>query len=376
MKSKTPFIILGLVVLAAAAFALSRPTAGDPYETFTLALDRLAGPGQWSAQSHASGGDGLTVTGLSVTLPPATDGGRPEALTIESVLIKNGPSKSWLEKILAAGNWQNQPAAALAENVKLAGLRLQAGRAEGECEVRVEELTGAGVNLAAAAQGAPAGPAGFLKALRIGSLGYKNLQFTLKAGEAEAVSTVVALTAEELAFDGETAPELAVFDPSGLLTALGGLSAKSLKAEGLGLNFIGRAEESKVTSNLSIASVEHKDFRALKSIGSLRLNNLKGSLTGPQDHVVTWALADLSLTGLDAGAYMAQLLPGLAALKTNPDDTDAAEKLLAGSQNLAGFFVSPISLDDATLAGLEFSLGDLASIKLAESRATGPYRAG
>jgi len=92
------------------------------------------------------------------------------------------------------------------------------------------------------------------------------------------------------------------------------------------------------------------------AMGSFKLADLKGRLTNDDDQTFTLDLAELRLNGLEAGDYLF--------------------KVLAGQPTLAGFFISPVSLEEAALTGLALELPGLGSLKLAELKATGPHRAG
>ena len=377
MKSKTPLIILALVLLAAAAPVPPLLAPGGLDQAFTLALDRLAGPGRWSARRLEAQSDLLTVEGLSINLPPslseAASGVSPSVLTIERLSLKSGLTKRQAKKILTAGHWKNQPETLLAENLRLVGLRHQATRPEGRYEAQAVEMTADQARLGPGGPNATAGPAGFLKALRLGAFGYKELRITLKGREAEAASSVQTLTAKGLEFGGPLDPELVKLDLSGLLISLAGLSAENLKAEGLALSFTGQAQELPITVSLTLDSLEETDLRALKAVGSLQMRGLKGELSGRggMDNLkATLALDALRLSGLEISDYPRQALTAAAASKKRL--RGEAEKTL----NLAGFFASPLSLAEASLSGLEFDLTGLVRLKLAESRITGPFKTG
>ncbi|MDR2935706.1 MAG: hypothetical protein LBV70_07560, partial [Candidatus Adiutrix sp.] len=95
MKPKTAlFIILALAALAVANYTASRLlTDAAPYESFAMIMDRLSGPGQWSAQSHEESSQGLMVKDLtfpasSSLIVQAEGEGRDGQVSLASVFIK------------------------------------------------------------------------------------------------------------------------------------------------------------------------------------------------------------------------------------------------------------------------------------------------
>jgi hypothetical protein len=374
MKSKAIFIIPALVVLAAVAYLASQPKGPDPYETFTLVMDRLSGPDQWSDQGHEHLRDGLTVRGLALIMTPE---GRPEgppiAVAADSVFIKKPASKSQAEKILSLADWRDQPGLSLAEAVRFRGLSIRETSHAGEVDIAIKEMNLDGVKLAQASKDAPAGADGFLKALRLDSLSYKNFRLDLKGPEGEASADMESASFEDLSLGGDIPPELAALEADALFRHLAALSVKSLKARELKLDFSGLTRESPLKAALSLASLEGKDIKALKAASALTLDDFKSGWTDDQGHDYTLDLAGASVRGLDAADYLGRFLAGLVLAKDNPD---RAEALLNSHFTMADFFVSPISLEEASLTGLNFDLAGLASLKLDEFKSEGAYQAG
>jgi hypothetical protein len=314
MKPKTNLIILALVALIIAAFAFFRTSADfASYESFSLVMDRLSGPGQWSAQSHEESADGLTVKGL--TFPASSslvfrteEEGRAGQATLDSILIKKIPGRKRMEKFLALADWKNQPETSFAKAVRLEGFHWRETRPEG-AEIKIEELNLEGLKLARTTPDDPAGEAGFWKALRLTALEGKG--FRLTAPEPEA--------------------------------------------------------------GLSLAALKATDLRALTAAGALTLTDFQGRLTSGQGREFSLNLAGVNLSGLDLADYLNKFLAGLAEVRDNPE---GAEALIAGQFTLADLFVCPISLTEAALTGLEMDLAGLASVKAAEIKTVGPYRAG
>jgi hypothetical protein len=338
-------------------------------------MDHTYGPGQWSAQGYEESSGGLTVKSLKVTLPPGRTEGQPGDLNIDSIFIKKLLPKNRLEEILPLADWRNQPGTALAEAVQLKGLSGRENRPEGDIEIKIEEMDLAGLKLAQSAAGAPAGADGFLKALRLDSLSYKNFHLAVKSQDAEATAAVDSAAFGGLSFGGDAPalPELAGLETYAFLKYMAALSLKSLKATGLKIDFQGRAPEAPLQGHLSLASLEETDLQPFKSVGAFKLTGLQSSLTDGQGQNYSLNLAGFSLKGLDITDYLGKIMAGLAAVRDNPE---RADDLITGQFTLADLFVSPVSLEETALTGLELDLAGLASVKLAEMKATGPYRTG
>jgi hypothetical protein len=378
MKKKTKLIIAALAalaVLASLAYVFLRPAETDPYESFSRAMDHWVGPGQWSALSHEGSSGNLTVNGLNVKLPPGQGAARPGDLAVDAVHIKKLPRK--LAEILA--DWQNRPGTALAEDLRLEGFSLSQPESlilspkearAGDVEWRLEELNLRKAKLAPAPE-VKAAEGDFLKALRLGSLDYKNLLLTVTGQEARARTVVESAAFETLSFSGDLPPGLA--GPLYAVLPLANMKAKNFKATGLRTDFLGQAPEAPGQVGLSLADLEGVDLAAFKA-GALKLADFQIRLIDGEGGEYSLNLAGASLKGLDAADYAGKLMAGLA--NHNQDNQDEALERLAGQFTLADFFVSPISLTEAALTGLDMDLAGLATLKLAESKASGPYRVG
>jgi len=330
-----------IVEKAPAAQAQPAPGASSgqdtPYGAFSLVMDRLSGPGQWSARSHdESFWSGLTVKGLtfpaSSSLISRTEKAGPGGqATVDTVQIKKLLPRNQLAKLLDMTDWQGQPETDLVSGLSLQGFHWREARPEG-AEIKIEELNLEGLKLAKAAPDAPAGEAGFWKALRLASLGHKNFRLSVKEPKAE--TSVNSTAFEGLSFDSylpEKSGSGVRPSPWGALNA-----AKSIKAEGLALEFQSRG--------------------------------------GPEDpDKINLSLAGLSVSGLDMVDYLVRPLAGLASAR---DRQEATEAILNGQSTLANFFVSPISLEEAALTGLKIDLAGRALVKADEIKTVGPYRAG
>ncbi len=392
MKSKTPLILLTLIILAALAFFIvPKFLSGTPYETFSLALNHFAGQGRWTAQSHEfnSINNELIVTGLDLTLPILSTEAvtkseiktQPEAETenkplnrtvkIASIIIRKSLPKNNLEKLLTEGLWSGQTDLSLAKSIKITGLTYNDPSPGASYDLNFDQINLEEATLTPTASGGSKEATSLLKSLHLAKLGYKNFKISAKKGKAEFESIQSTSEIEGLSFNSDVPAEIVALDSSGIAELLASQQAKITISTGFSFKFTN--PEEKISGALTLASAAIKNFQALHSIGALTLKDLKFNLTNKETPSVSGALADLSLTGLDISDYLKKILPLLATVGLDPK---LVPELWSGLHTLASFFTTPFSLDELALTGLEFEADKIFTLKLAEARATGPYRVG
>ncbi len=393
MKFKSPLIIAALAVLAILAAACSQPPV-DHYPTFSLAMDQLVGAGNWTAASHTAGKDDLlTVTGVTVKMPakkapetaPAEAGedgqtaeapkaavSKDHALEIATVELHKPLDKKALDALIATANWQNQKETKLFDKLVLKGLRHHLAADPKAYDLGIEEVTLDAAALAAAGADAPAGQAGFLKALRLGGLAYKNFKMTSQTEGEDALVTVASATVAGVAFDGQPLPGLELIDPTGMAGVMGAMSAKSASIKDVAMKIGSSAE--KVNFSMSMASAEEKDIKAMGAIGALDMSGFKMDIAKEGTGLpATITLDKLSMHGFDMSGYFQKMMPAIAAASLDPE---SADRVLSQLYTLADIFVAPMSLDDLAMSGLEFNLGEMMTLKMAEAKVAGPYKTG
>ncbi|MDL2226862.1 hypothetical protein LJB86_04325, partial [Deltaproteobacteria bacterium OttesenSCG-928-M10] len=394
-SSKTPVIILAVAVIIIAAVIFGKTSGSkEAYETFSLAMNKMAGEGNWSAKSHETAmTDGtLTVSGLNVKLPaveapapaaaegeeaapPVTVSG-PSDLNIATVIIKKGLDKKELEAILADPDWRDKKETRLADSIILKGIEQKnPGIVSPATEkpipsvMTMQEAALENVTLAAAGADNPEGKAGFLKALRLGALSYKNIVSTATA-DGTTVELKAGLTKiEGLAFDGEPLTGLEALDPSGLISIAGAISAKSAVMDDASFTFVDADE--KAQGAMGWKKLEEKDVAGFGKIGRLAFSGLYFNLTSQDDFPpISLALDNMTMNGFDMSGYIQKFLPAISAAVTDPE---TASMMLGNVQTLADIFVTPFSLEDVSMGGLEVKIGEAVAVRLAEGRASGPY---
>lgn len=388
MKSRNPIIIAALMVaMIAVAACSSGPSAKEAYEIFTLAMNKMAGEGNWTAKEHSMKSGVLVVDGVTVKLPPlgfkidekgeTTKSTEPQNLEIAAVELKNPLNKAALEKVLATENWRDQKETKLADNLTFKGLSVKGlPMGLGSSDMFVDEVALASVALGAAGADAPAGKAGFLKALRLGSLSYTNFKFKSVVeipGEAKAESdSVIGLvTIEGVNFDGEPLAGMEALDPSGFFTAMTAMSAKSAMIKDMAMTI---NDDKKVKGTFTIAKIEEKNIKPLGAVGSLVMDGFKFDMTGLEKNLnISMGLEKMAMNGFDMSGYVRKVMPFVVASVKDPE---AASEAMMNTYTLGDMFVSPFSLNDASMSGFEFKIGDLFGIKMAEAKLTGPYKIG
>lgn len=404
MKFKASLAILSaMLMIVALALVGCGTSSKDAYESFSLVMDKLAGPGQWSAAGHEDQlKDGtLIVKGVSLKLPPlemppilqefeddaeeGEDGAPKAAATVErtvniaAVEVKNLAPKNTIAAIAALEHWRGQKETKLAASVVLKGVTYQVPMGSDLFEISIGEIKTANPVLGASDASFPEGLPGFVKACRADSLGYKNFKMTGLSSEAKMDAVLAEMLAEKVAFEGEPFSAFDVIDPSGMTGIMMGMSYKSAVAKNFSMEM--EALDKTFKASMSADSLEQKDTKGL-AIGHLKFSGLKFEMGGQMDEEeedikaffpVSLSLGDFTLNGLDMNAYFQKLGPVIVASVNAPD---SVADVLGQMQTLGDFFVSPISLKDISMSGFSLQLGEALSIKLAETSASGPYVAG
>jgi len=381
MKFKKPLAALAAALFAAAFIVSCGSAPKEGYDTFSLIMDRLAGAGNWSAKSHDESSGTLTVSGLTVKLPapaaPAAEGeeAQPAAagreLEVATVEIKKLLDKKSVEGILASGSWKDRKETKLADSVTLKGVAHKMPFGDTTSTVDLEELNLGGLVLAAAGADGPEGLPGYLRALRLASLNYKNFKVQSQAPEVTVEALVASVKAEGVSFEGEPLPGMDAIDPSGMFGAMTTMALKSAEMKDMTFNF--KDTEGANLGSMTLAEVREKDVKGMGAIGEMVMKGFKFDLTDEKKRQTMVTLEEITMSGFDMSRYMQKMAPFMAASAIDPDN---AAELLGELQTIGDFFVSPFSVNDMALRGLEMKLADYITIKMAEAKVTGPYRAG
>lgn len=397
MKFRTKLTLAALALIVAAA--CSQAPSVDHYPTFAQAMDQLVGPGKWSAKSHVNGKEELlTVSGVTINLPglaipaPEPDGlpqltgsdgtaetgpnAKPaliqdQTVEIATVEIKKPLDKKTLETLIATADWRNQKETKLADSVVLKGISYKGPQGTINPDYSVEELTLKSVLLSAAGAEAPAGQPGFLKALRLAEVSYKNFKMDGKSPEAAIQLAVASAVVEGVAFDGEVQTALDSLDPSGLTSVMSAMSAKNVAVKDITMDM--KDPDDKFTGKMTVASVTEKDVKAMGAFGDLSMDGFKFDIVDEKKRPSSISLAKMNMRGFDMTAYMNRMMPVMIAASLNPNQAD---QLVSGLYTLGDFFVSPFSLDEMSFSGLDINIAGLMAIKMAEAKASGPYVSG
>lgn len=359
-------MLRALAITLFTAFLVTGCGGEGPYESFSLAMDNLAGEGQWSDKGHSTGffGGVLTVEGVVVK----SEVGNLEIATVE---LKKPLEKEKLQAVIQATDWKEQKETTIAEGLILKGVK----RVTKNGEIGYDELNLEGLALAAADANAISGPAGFLKATRVAKAGYKN--FKMKVSGDTALDFLSAqMNANGLSFDAEPLAGLDIIDPSGMATVFSSFSAKNLSFKDMTLD-IARNEASGKPGAMKFAlgGLEQKGLRGpFRAADALALTNLTFSFEiGEGGPPATFSLASMNFNEIDVSDYQNTVMPVILAAYSEGGNLDDA---VNGAQTFADFFVSSASLKDGSVKGLDFKIGNIVSMKLAEATITGPMTAG
>ena len=400
MKLRNTLAIMAISIISAALFIGCGTSSKDAYESFSLLMDKVAGAGQWSDKGHAEKlQDGkLVVNGLTVNLPPvpmpeilkeamAEATGQdideiedqPRVMTFATVEVKNIVDKKAMANLLALNDWRDQKALKLADSVLLKGVTQQVPVAGDVMESSIEEVSLSAPALSAAGPEGPAGMPGFLKAFTLDKFTYKNFKMVGLNPQVKIDASIAEITAEKVAFDGTPFSVMDLLDPSGISGMATAMSSQSSSMNKAVVSIQGVGDQSEDLSLLmSIDSVIQKGTQGMGKVEELTMSGLKYDFSvkekdGDDMPPITFSLASLSIKGFDMSAYLQKMSPLFEALFTNPNNANMA---MAQIQTMGDFIVSPISLKELTVGGLELKAGDMFSIKLAEAGMTGPYTAG
>lgn len=389
MKFKKPLAALAAALFAAAFIVSCGSAPKEGYDTFTLIMDRLAGTGNWSAKSHDESSGTLTVSGLAIKLPalavpaaPAAEGTTAEGaeaqpaaagrdLEIATVEIKKLLDKKSVEGILASNSWKDRKETKLADSVTLKGVAHKMPFGEATSTVDLEELNLGALTLAAVGADGPEGLPGYLRALRLGSLAYKNFKVQSQAAEAVVEVLAASVKAEGVAFEGEPLPGFEIIDPSGMFGAMTTMTLKSAEMKDMSINF--KDADGANKGSMTLAEVREKDVKGMGAIGEMAMKGFKFDLTDEKQRQTVMTLEEITMKGFDMSRYMQKMAPFMAASAVDPDN---AAEMLGELQTIGDFFVSPFSVDEMAMRGLEMKLANYFTIKMAEAKVAGPYRAG
>lgn len=400
MKSKTPLIIVAVVIIALAGFFISRQSVSkDAYKSFTLVMNHLAGPDNWTDKGHQVSviSGTLVVNGLNFTLGDKS--ATATVVDINQLEIADGVTKDDLEAILATENWQDKKETRLVSDLTFLGVTIKAAaNSENEGSETTTDQNSAvndsgdqqapgltaqtpqlwlgklslkNLSLAAATADALAGPAGFIQAVHLENLDYNDFKYSM-TGQSNEPATEVEIKVgsartTEAGFTGPVITGLDSFDPSGILGVLVRFSAKTSTMENISFTILDGA--------LTVDSLEKKDINGLGAIGDFKISGVKFENASPEENFksITFSLDRSTTSGYDMTDYFQKIVPILAMSKKDPAQ---AEDLISNIQTLADFFVIPVSFDQTVVENLKLNMAPHIKLEIAEASAKGPFVAG
>jgi hypothetical protein len=394
-------IFRSLIVLAALAAALGlfggcgQDEGQEAWESFQILMNRAFGEGRWSAQGHKATGGVLTITGFSASLSGLAEqipvagldaAALKNPLTAESLQITGLPPKAELSGIAAGGPWAGAADIALAAKVVVRNAKT-AQTLEGlDITASYDALEAAQITLAGSdppPSPEPRGGLSFLKALRLGSLSYKNVRvaFSEEAGSEEAKAGAGAgaesagagaeagakagglsgslllgsYSAQNISFAG---PQ--IFRDNSFLDIIYSFKAEKLSWTGVELEASEAGGGTAETWSLKIEGADLAELDGPFRAGSLSLKNISaqaGTAASPQAAFALRA-GEFTLAKLDAFEFARSLTKGLAGEDFFADPGRASQKLennLDDSLTLADLLSHPYDLDSWSLSGLSLT---------------------
>ncbi|MDR1298456.1 MAG: hypothetical protein LBO05_14070 [Deltaproteobacteria bacterium] len=376
--SKKGLLAVVVVVVALAAvlgvyYYVAGQAETKAVASYSLLMDELCGPGNWTTGGYGFSLAGKTLVAKNVEIRPAgaPEGTRP--IKIGAVEIENGLLAPELSELLALAGWQSQPDKHLVDRVTLRDVSMSfGGPDEGESgTIGVAEAELGGLDLVAAGASNSPGALGFIKSVRVGSLGVKNFSLAAESG---AFSTSVAVG------QIQNSDLRAGQDVESLGEAVELLLSVAMKTGDLrNLAFSFKNKESGETVEGGVGRARVEDKGKLKA-GLYALENV--SLTSGFDgRPFAVGLAGLTIRNIDLTRLYERFLA------SGPDAVDPADPWelldsgemvdkLAGVYRYSDVFTLPYSVDSAEMTGLTFTYKDKIKLGLARITMAGPVRAG
>lgn len=363
-------IVAILVIGGLIYFFFSNKASDQARDSFTLLMNKIAGPGNWTVKKVSFGLVSKTIeaSDLSIDLKAANKA-LTNPLTIKTVKIKNPLERGPLDELLAAVDWRAQPETRLADSVVLSGIALDVPDQKAVAAFRVQEMIYEGLSLAAAPASNIPGIYGFAKSARIQKITGTGFALNL-AGEDKSLLTA-SLSKTELT-NWRVSPDAG--ELGNFYQLFTNLVIDKQLLSNLAINYA----DSGGRENLKMAIDEHhitgsNKFR-YETVGYKNMSMEMNLLPDPDaDKPINIAmkLDDMKFVDIDLMPMIDRVF-NTVNLSGSSEEVEAA---MSRFSTVADLFTLPYSLGSAEASGFSFSLDSALQVALDKAAYQGPSEA-
>ncbi|MDR1656253.1 MAG: hypothetical protein LBT47_01690 [Deltaproteobacteria bacterium] len=369
-KKKATILLVFILLFIAGAVYLTfnyfeNKGAQEADRVFSLVMNKAFGVNNWERTDINYSLFTRTMTAEKVTAK--INNNTALTISVDRMEVKGGLNYDETEKLLALGNWIDQPKTELASRLKLFGLTIKGDDVNDfEGNVTVKEISFEDLAFNQAPKDNIPGMEGFYLALSWSKFYSDSLKLTVgpeKSSPSERLDLSLArLTADQFSFR----PPNPNFKNQ-TLQLLDRIKFGLYQIEDLKFEFLDNQE----LITFELATQRFENVEGLK-FGQILYRGLKFYVNVKKDIKIDGSLDDLSIVGLDLGPLAARLQEGFE-LDTGYDSTlDKFSEM----QTIADLFIPIYSLKSTKLTGFKLNLNDYGLLTLDNLDLTGELIAG
>ncbi|MDR1487468.1 MAG: hypothetical protein LBT62_05690 [Deltaproteobacteria bacterium] len=359
-------IIIGIAVY----FFASQKGEEQAKATFAILMDKLAGPGNWSAGEQTFKLSGKTLTAKDVSIDFSKhDPDMKEPITIASVEIVNGLDSDGLTKLFGLTDWISQPDNHLADQIKLNDIKFVVNDSDATFETLVSEILLNGLDLVAADKDNSPGALGFVKNSRLEKFAVTNLKTNFNS---LAPKDSFTFSIDKVEYTGIRLGQGvdSIDDAFGLIASL---AVKEAVTSGLSFDVKG-ADFSTDFKIGEMRSTNQANFRSdLFSVSNL---SVLIDIVDPDIKSVDTTLENFTLNGVDLAPLLARVQQIAQDVDSGAIDSSDLDPMQFNTTYVSDFLMLPYSIDSASMQNLAVVINDSLKISVGKAEATGPIKAG